>query len=78
MNTLVGKVVSHKSDKTAVVVVESFSLHPKYQKRMLRTKRFLVHDETGLMTGDVVKFQEIKPISKLKRWKVVEVINGTA
>jgi small subunit ribosomal protein S17 len=74
MATLVGKVVSNKIPQTAVVLVESFVIHPKYQKRMMRTKRFLVHDELGTQEGDMVKFVEIKPMSKLKRWKAVEVV----
>jgi small subunit ribosomal protein S17 len=74
MATFVGKVVSNKIPQTATVVVESFVIHPKYQKRMMRTKRFLVHDELGLKAGDTVRFVEIKPMSKLKRWKAVEVV----
>lgn len=74
MQTFTGKVVSTKGDKTAVVVVESFVIHSKYQKRMKRTSRFLVHDEIGLHEGDTVSFTEIRPMSKMKRWKVVEVV----
>jgi len=75
MQTFTGKVVSIKSEKTAVVVVEFFSIHPKYQKRMKRTSRFLVHDEIGLHEGDMVNFVEVRPLSKMKRWKVLEVVN---
>ncbi len=74
MQILMGKVVSTKGEKSAVVVVESFVVHSKYKKRMMRTKRFLIHDEMGVQEGDTVKFQEIKPISKKKRWKSVEVV----
>ena len=76
MVTYIGKVVSQKSAKTAVVVVESFRAHPKYHKRILRTKRYLVHDEIGVREGDVVRFVEIRPISKLKRWKIIEVVSS--
>lgn len=74
MNTLNGKVVSQKTDKTVVVEVHTFVIHPKYKKRMARTKRFLVHDELGLQEGDMVKFAEVRPISKSKRWKALEVV----
>ena len=74
MQTLKGKVVSAKGEKTAIVVVESFAIHPKYQKRMKRSSRFLIHDEIGLHEGDTVTFTEVRPLSKMKRWKAVEVV----
>jgi small subunit ribosomal protein S17 len=74
MSSLIGQVVTATKDKTAVVQIEHFAIHSKYKKRMARTKRFLVHDEIGLKTGDTVRFEEVKPISKLKRWKAVEVV----
>ncbi|MDQ3098681.1 MAG: 30S ribosomal protein S17 [bacterium] len=76
MNTLNGKVVSQKTAQTVVVEVHTFITHPKYKKRMARTKRFLVHDELGLHEGDMVKFAEVSPISKMKRWKALEVIKS--
>ncbi len=76
MNTLNGKVVSQKTDKTAVVEVHTFVTHPKYKKRMARTKRFLVQDELGLKEGDMVKFVEVRPLSKAKRWKAIEVVKS--
>jgi small subunit ribosomal protein S17 len=74
MQTLVGKVVKTNTDKSVVILVESFVIHPKYQKRMARSKKFLVVDEIGLNEGDKVMFQETKPMSKSKCWKAVEVI----
>ncbi len=76
MNTLHGKVVSQKADKTVVVEVHTFVIHPKYKKRMARTKRFLVHDELGLHEGDMIKFAEVRPMSKNKRWKALEVVKA--
>lgn len=74
MQTLVGKVVKANTDKSVVILVESFVIHPKYQKRMARSKKFLVVDEIGVKEGDTVKFEETRPISKSKYWKAVEVI----
>lgn len=74
MQTLVGKVVKTNTDKSVVILVESFVIHPKYQKRMARSKKFLVVDEIGVKEGDKVMFQETKPMSKSKYWKAVEVI----
>lgn len=78
MNVLNGKVVSQKTANTVVVEVHTFVIHPKYKKRMARTKRFVVHDDLGLHEGDMIKFAEVRPISKMKKWKALEVINGTA
>ena len=73
--TRIGRVVSDKMDKTVVVAVESTSRHPLYKKTIKRRKTFLVHDEHDkCKIGDVVKIVETKPISKLKRWRVVEII----
>lgn len=72
MNRLSGKVVSHIDDKTAVVVVDSFVLHPKYSKRLARSKKFIVHDENGVKDGETVSFVEMKPMSKRKMWRIVK------
>ncbi len=73
----VGKVVSNKMDKTAVVVVERQFPHPLYGKRVKKSKRYYVHDpENKLQVGDVVKIRESRPISKLKRWVIAEVISS--
>jgi small subunit ribosomal protein S17 len=71
----VGRVVSNKMDKTIVVVVESLKKHRIYKRTYKQTKRFHVHDEenTGQL-GDLVRIEESRPLSKLKRWRLVEVI----
>ncbi len=72
----VGKVVSDKMDKTVVVLVERQMPHPLYGKRIKRSKKFYAHDsENKCKVGDVVKIIETRPLSKLKRWKVVEIIS---
>lgn len=74
MKVFIGKVKSTKMDKTATVVVERIVAHPVYKKRLKKIKKYHVHDEVGVKEGDVVKFVPSKPISKLKRWKIVEVV----
>jgi small subunit ribosomal protein S17 len=62
-------------DKSIVVAVEIKIMHPKYGKFVKQTKKFMAHDETGECgIGDVVKIMETRPMSKLKRWRMVEVI----
>ena len=71
----VGTVVSDKMDKTVVVAVESHYRHPLYKKILKKIKKFKVHDPEGsCKLGDVVKVSETRPISKTKRWRLVEVI----
>ncbi|MBO8142002.1 MAG: 30S ribosomal protein S17 [Firmicutes bacterium] len=73
--TRVGTVVSDKMDKTVVVAVERMVTHPLYKRTMRRTKKFKAHDEeNACRTGDVVKIMETRPLSKQKRWRVVEII----
>jgi small subunit ribosomal protein S17 len=70
-----GQVVSNKMDKTAVVAVVERVRHPKYGKFMLRTKKLYAHDETNdVNIGDKVRVMETRPLSKNKRWRVVDVI----
>ena len=70
-----GLVVSDKMDKTAVVAVIERVRHAKYGKFMMRTKRLYAHDETNdAHTGDKVRVMETRPLSKNKRWRVVEVL----
>jgi small subunit ribosomal protein S17 len=70
-----GLVVSNKMDKTAVIAVVERVRHPKYGKFMLRTKRLYAHDETNdVNIGDKVRVMETRPLSKSKRWRVVEVL----
>ena len=71
----VGRVVSNKMDKTIVVVVESLKKHRIYKRTYKQTKRFHVHDEENTcQVGDVVRIEESRPISKLKRWRLVEIV----
>ena len=73
--TRVGKVVSDKMDKTIVVAVETNVKHPLYKKIMKRTTKFKAHDEKNECgIGDKVKIMETRPISKDKRWRLVDVI----
>jgi small subunit ribosomal protein S17 len=70
-----GTVVSNKMDKTAVVAVIERVRHPKYAKFVLRTKKLYAHDETNdVQIGDKVRVMETRPLSKNKRWRVVEVL----
>jgi small subunit ribosomal protein S17 len=70
-----GTVVSASMDKTAVVSVVDRVRHPLYLKTMQRTKKLYVHDEQNdLNTGDRVRVQECRPLSKLKRWRLLEVL----
>jgi small subunit ribosomal protein S17 len=72
MKILTGKVVSAKMNKTVVVEVETTTTHPMYRKRITKSKRYHAHDEKGVKVGDVVNIAETKPMSKLKRFVVVE------
>ncbi|KXG75714.1 30S ribosomal protein S17 [Fervidicola ferrireducens] len=70
-----GVVVSNKMDKTIVVAVESIIRHPLYGKTIKRTKKFKAHDEHNqCQIGDVVKIMETRPLSKTKRWRLVEIV----
>jgi small subunit ribosomal protein S17 len=70
-----GTVVSSVQDKTIVVRVERRTTHPLYGKTMVRTKKYHVHDETNEAgAGDVVRIVETRPISKLKRWRLLEIV----
>ena len=70
-----GLVVSDKMDKTAVVAVIERVRHPKYGKFMMRTKKLYAHDETNNANiGDKVRVMETRPLSKSKRWRVVEIM----
>ncbi len=71
----VGYVVSNKMDKTVVVSVEGLVRHPLYQRTFRRTTRFKAHDEDNSCNiGDKVKIMETRPLSKDKRWRVVEIL----
>ncbi|MBA2369724.1 MAG: 30S ribosomal protein S17 [Candidatus Protochlamydia sp.] len=66
-----GIVVSNKMQKTVVVKVERTYSHPQYGKIVTRGKKYYAHNETPLQIGDEVKIMETRPLSKLKRWRVV-------
>lgn len=71
----VGKVVSDKMDKTIVVAVETYKKHSLYGKRIKYTKKFKAHDENNqAKIGDTVKIMETRPLSKDKRWRLVEIV----
>ena len=73
--TRVGKVVSDKMQKTVVVAVERFVQHPLYKKGVQHTIKFKAHDENNECNiGDRVKVMETRPLSKDKRWRLVEII----
>jgi small subunit ribosomal protein S17 len=73
--TRVGVVVSDKMEKTIVVAVETLVAHPLYKKRIRRTKKFKAHDENNeARIGDKVRVMETRPLSKDKRWRLVEII----
>jgi small subunit ribosomal protein S17 len=69
-----GRVVSNKMEKTAVVAVDRLVRHRLYKKIMRRTNKFVAHDELSCKIGDVVRILETRPISKTKRWRVVEIL----
>ncbi|WP_168123576.1 30S ribosomal protein S17 [Paenibacillus sp. HB172176] len=71
----VGKVVSDKMDKTIVVAVETYKKHDLYHKRIKYTKKYKAHDENNqAKIGDTVKIMETRPLSKDKRFRLVEVV----
>ena len=73
--TRVGRVVSNKMNKTVIVAVERLVAHPLYGKKITRTKKYYAHDEqNAAREGDTVRIMETRPLSKLKRWRVVEII----
>jgi small subunit ribosomal protein S17 len=74
---LVGKVVSNKMEKTVVVAVENRSPHARYEKQIPTTRKFKAHDpENKCQIGDKVRLRECRPLSKEKRWLVIEVTSG--
>ena len=74
--SLVGEVVSDKMDKTVVVRTVSRVPHPRFNKIVKRSKKYYVHDESGqAKVGDRVRITESRPLSKLKRWTLTEVLS---
>lgn len=76
---MTGTVTSRKMDKTAVVQVEYWEVHPLYGKRIRRTRKVKAHDEKNeTQVGDVVLLMETRPLSKEKRWRVAKIIERHA
>ena len=74
MRTKKGIVTSVKMDKTVVVSIHTYEIHPKYKKKFRVTKKFYAHDEkSSCKEGDVVTITETRPLSKLKRWVVEKI-----
>src|SRR5262245_56054002 len=71
----VGIVVSAKMQKSVVVAVERMVQHAVYRKTIKRTSTFMAHDEKGAKKGDTVRIVETRPLSKLKRWRVEEIVS---
>lgn len=74
---MIGRVVSTKMKNTAVVTVERRVTHPLYKKSYRRSKKYFLEDTLGVKPGDLVEFIKIRPISKLKHWKVVKVLGSS-
>jgi small subunit ribosomal protein S17 len=75
----VGRVMSDKMQKTIVVAVESLKRHPIYKRTYKETTRFKAHDEmNSARIGDIVRIEETRPLSKEKRWRLVEIMNRAA
>ena len=73
----VGRVVSNKMDKTIVVAVESLKKHRIYKRTYKQTKKFHAHDEHNTcQIGDIVRIEETRPLSKTKRWRLVEIVKA--
>ncbi len=73
----VGVVVSDKMQKTVVVAVENRTSHPKYGKIVVKTKRYKAHDEENkCREGDRVRIRETRPLSRTKRWEVIDILSS--
>ena len=73
--TFSGRVVSDKTDKTISVLVESYKVHPLYGKRVKYSKKYATHDELNeANVGDVVRIEECRPMSKTKKFRLVEIV----
>jgi small subunit ribosomal protein S17 len=78
-NEKVGQVVSTKMEKTIVVEVEMRKAHPKYKRIVRTSKKFYAHDEqNSARVGDMVRIRETRPLSKLKRWQLEEIVRRSA
>ena len=75
----IGIVISNKMQKTIVVKIENRYPHPIYSKTLVKTKKYAVHDENEISSiGDQVLVQECRPLSKKKRWKLVEILSKSS
>ncbi len=75
--TIQGRVVSNKMDKTVMVAVETHSRHPLYKKSIRRVRKYMAHDEANAChVGDTVEIIETRPLSRHKRWSVVNRMEG--
>ncbi len=73
--TRIGKVISNKMDKSITVAIERRVAHPIYRKYFKKTTKLMAHDENNQCgIGDVVKIMETRPLSKIKRWRLVEIV----
>ena len=71
----VGVVVSNKMDKTVVVKVTRYAEHPLYGKRLIKAKKYVAHDEENICSiGDQIRIRETRPLSRTKRWELVEIV----
>jgi len=78
-NSKIGYVIASKMAKTIVVEVDRQTAHPVYRRVIKRSKKFYAHDEKGVAhVGDVVRIEETRPLSKLKRWRLTDVIQRAA
>jgi len=78
-NEKVGEVVSTKMQKTIVVAVEMRKAHPKYKRIVRSTKKFYAHDEqSSARMGDMVRIRETRPLSKMKRWTLEEIVRRSS
>jgi small subunit ribosomal protein S17 len=76
--TRIGRVIGDKMDKTVIVAVDTVRKHPLYKKTIRRTMKYYAHDEKNqCKIGDKVRIEETRPLSKLKRWRVAEVLVRT-
>lgn len=71
---MIGRVVSVKMNKTAVVLVENRKTHPLYKKSFKHSKKYLAEDNQGVKLGDIVDIKKVKPISKRKHWTILKVV----
>jgi len=78
IKTKVGRVVSDSMEKSVVIKVEYLVSHPLYKKRIKKSSKFMAHDEKNVCSiGDKVKIAEARPLSKRKRWRVIEILEKT-